>query len=113
MTLMRAMMHMVMHMRKSERDATKAITVRIPESEYKVLRDYAAAQGKSLNMIVSDAVATATAGLRRRAVLSEIAAFQKKHGLRSKPTAVDDVREIRLERTRQLSPDKPEEGSQQ
>lgn len=110
---MRVMMHMVMHMKKSDHDATRAITVRIPEGEYKLLKDYAAARGKSLNMIVSDAIATATAGIRRRAVLSEIAAFQEKHGLRSRPTAVEDVREIRLERARRLAPDKPEEGSKQ
>jgi hypothetical protein len=68
---------------------------------------------KSLNMIVSDAVATATARIRRREALSEIAAFQKKYGLRSKPTAVEDVREIRLARARHLVLDEPEGGDKQ
>lgn len=45
---------------------------------------------------------------RRREVLEEVAAFQQKHGLRSSPTAVEDVREIRSERARQLINGKPE-----
>lgn len=108
---MRAMMHVVMHLKKARRASTKAITVRIPESEYGALRDYAGASGKSLNMIVSDAIATAVAGVRRREALEEIAAFQRKYGLRSESTAVEDVREIRLARARQLVPDRPEGGT--
>jgi len=46
----------------------------------------------------------------RRAVISEIAAFQQKHGLCSSPTAVEDIREIRLERARQIVPGKPKSG---
>lgn len=103
---MHGMMHLVMHMAKKRKDVTKAVTVRIPESEYTVLKTYADAYGQSLNMVVRDALAVETAKIRRRAVLDDMAAFQKSLGKRYPSTSVDDIRDARLERMNHLVPDK-------
>ncbi len=83
-------MHAVMLMKQSGR-GSKAITARIPQSEYGLLGDYATAHGKSINSVVSDAIAVVTAEIRRREALEAIDAFQKKDGLRSESTAVEEA----------------------
>ena len=107
---MRDTMRRVMHMTKSDRESSRAITVRIPESEYMLLRDRAQEYGVSLNTLVADAIAEQTSRIKRQALLDDIADFHRRLGKMTPPTSVDDIREIRLERARRLVPDKPEEG---
>ena len=98
-------------MKKRGSDASKAITVRIPESEYMLLRDQAQEYGVSINTLVTDAITEQTSKIRRQALLDDIADFHRRLGKMTPPTSVQDIREIRLERARRLVPDKPEEGS--
>jgi hypothetical protein len=100
---------MVMHMDTSRREPTKPITVRIPKSDYQILRDYSEKSNVSLNMLVADAVTEQIAKIERQAVLSDIAEFHKRLGKKTPPTAVDDLYEIRRGRTAQLTSDKPRE----
>ncbi len=105
----RDMMHLVMHMMKRECDGpVKAITVRIPKSDYEVLKDYSNAKGRSLNMIVSDAIARSVASLNRQRLLSEVEAFHKKYGLHPDSDAVFELREMRLNRANQLDRERGE-----
>jgi len=97
-------------MKKRGSDASKAITVRIPESEYMLLRDQAQEYGVSINTLVTDAITEQTSKIRRQALLDDIADFHRRLGKMTPPTSVQDIREIRLERARRLVPDKPEEG---
>ena len=105
------MMLMVIHMDDARRDSIKAITVRIPQSEYDALRDYSRKHGVSLNMVVADAIARHTEILEREAVLDDIAAFQKRLGKTTEPTSVEDLREIRLGRTVPHAPDNSKGGA--
>lgn len=102
------MMHRVMQMDAPKREPTKAITVRVPEQEYNTLRTYAEDHKLSLNMVVSDAIAEHTAKLERRAVLNDIAAFQKRLGKTTEPTSVEDLYEIRRARTGLFTSDRTE-----
>lgn len=97
-------------MTKSDRESSKAITVRIPKSEYMVLRDHAQAYGLSVNTLVADGIAEQTLKLRRRALLDEIEDFHKRLGKMTPPTSVDDIREIRAERAGKLDSQGREEG---
>lgn len=98
---------MVMHMDTSEREPTRAITVRVPEDEYDTLKAYAETRKVSLNTIVADAIAEHTARLELQAVLDDIAAFQKRLGKTTDPTSVEDLYEIRRARTVQFTSDTP------
>jgi hypothetical protein len=63
----------------------KPITVRLNRSDYLVLKDHAAAQGISLNSILSDAVARYRAQVEREKAVGDIRVFQARlrsaHGL--------------------------------
>jgi len=107
----RSMILMVIHMNDAQRNSTKAITVRIPQSEYEALRDYSRKRGVSLNMVVADAIARHTAMLEREAVLDDIAAFQKRLGRTTEPTSVEHLREIRRSRTVPRAPDNSKEDA--
>lgn len=107
----RSKMHMVIHVKAPKRSKSKAITVRVPESDYCVLREYAKGHDVSLNAIVSDAVGEYAATLKRLSVIDDIADFQRRLGKRTPPTNVEDIHAIRRSRVERLASDKREEGS--
>lgn len=70
------MMHVVMHMENRRDGRFKAITVRIPESDYERLKEHAATRNMSLNSMVAEAIAQYQIKIERQHVIGEIEAFQ-------------------------------------
>ena len=113
------MMHLVIHMDGTEDKSPKAITVRVPESVYGLLREYANKRNLSLNSVVAEAIAQYSNRIRRVEVISDIEAFQQslRHGRRheGESDSVKDLRELRLSRSlrgshRKGAEDRPDEG---
>jgi len=83
------------------REKLKAITVRLPEKDYMLIRDYARSQGLSMNMVVSDAIAEYGAKIARRQALLRIRRLQQRQRERRGPigNSVELLREMRAERS--------------
>ena len=79
----------------------KAVTVRLPEKDYALMRDYATSHELSMNMVISDAVAEYGAKLIRREALERIRLLQHRQRERREPLedSVGLLREMRTERS--------------
>lgn len=103
-------MHMVMHMKNLDKDALKAITVRIREKEYERLCKYASGKGVSLNSVVAEAVAQYEARLERAEVIEAIQGFQTRlrNGVAKTSDSVEILRRLRSGRCVSLRSDQPD-----
>lgn len=76
------MMHMVMHEMTHDHAPSKpdwkAITVRLPCKDYSLLKEYADAQGTSLNSVVSEAIARYEARIEREQAIARIERLQQR-----------------------------------
>lgn len=96
------MIHMVMHEmnQKHEDGETAAITVRLPREQYLRLKEYATAQGASLNSLVAEAIVQYQTRIQREDTIRDIREFRKNLPTGDKSDAVDTLQRIREERSR-------------
>lgn len=87
-----------------DRQKLRSITVRLPERDYMLIRDYAESQELSMNAVISDAVAEYGARVSRREALRRICLLQERQRERRKPVgdSVELLREMRAERSESL-----------
>lgn len=79
----------------------KSITVRIPQKDYMLLREYAHDRDVSMNTVVSEAVAEYGARIGRRQALDRIQSLQQRLQQTQQPgsDSVKLLREVREERS--------------
>jgi len=98
------MMHRVMHiMRHKSEDGERlrSVTVRLPEKDYLLIREYADLRDLSMNAVISEAVAEYGTKLSRREALERIRLLQESQQKRRTPVAdsVELLREMRSARS--------------
>jgi predicted HicB family RNase H-like nuclease len=92
------------HDGSDNRQKLRAITVRLPEKEYTLIREYAKNHDLSMNMVISDAIAEYGAKVTRREALERIRLLQQRQRERREPVgdSVELLRQMRAERSEQL-----------
>lgn len=94
------MIHPVMRMSEAKSDSTKPLTVRIPEEEYRYLKEYADRHRVSLNCLAAEAIAEYRAKIERGQAVADIRAFQEKlrDGRREGGDSLELLRDLRAAR---------------
>lgn len=90
-----------MRRRSEDGERLKSVTIRLPEKDHLIIRDYAESLDLSLNAVISEAVAEYATKISRREALERIRLLQESQRRRRAPVndSVELLRETRSARS--------------